>query len=143
MSSFTQRIKENYGKRKGIKAISPVIATIILIAVALILALIVGVFAFGLFSSHAKAVTLASGNLSGGKFTMSFQNPGSSGVGVTTVTLSGPGTLGTCTPSPSGIPAGGSLTSTCTVTGVGAGNDYDYVIQLNNSQSISGVVVAT
>ena len=55
------------------KAITPVIATIILIAVTLVLALVVGAYAFGLFGSNVKTVTLTSGNLFAG-----YLNPVSS-----------------------------------------------------------------
>ncbi|MGA2876577.1 MAG: archaellin/type IV pilin N-terminal domain-containing protein [Nitrososphaerales archaeon] len=48
------------------KAVTPVIATIILIAGTLVLALVVGAYTFGLFGSNVKTVTLSSATLYGG-----------------------------------------------------------------------------
>jgi flagellin-like protein len=50
----------------GKKGVTPVIATIILIAGTLVLALVVGAYTFGLFGSNVKTVTLASATLYGG-----------------------------------------------------------------------------
>jgi flagellin-like protein len=69
------------------KGITPVIATIILIAGTLVLALVVGAYTFGLFGSNVKTITLTSGNLAAGVtgnstkspsayLTMSLNNPG-------------------------------------------------------------------
>ncbi|HYB02915.1 MAG TPA: archaellin/type IV pilin N-terminal domain-containing protein, partial [Nitrososphaerales archaeon] len=48
------------------KGVTPVIATIILIAGTLVLALVVGAYTFGLFGSNVKTVTLSSATLYGG-----------------------------------------------------------------------------
>jgi flagellin-like protein len=71
------------------KGITPVIATIILIAGTLVLALVVGAYTFGLFGTNVKNVELTAGNLSSGpnastvnnvcagaNFAMTFNNPG-------------------------------------------------------------------
>ncbi|MDG6994283.1 MAG: hypothetical protein JRN52_00050 [Nitrososphaerota archaeon] len=60
MTQISIRLKQHK------RAITPVIATIILIAVTLVLALVVGAYAFGLFGSNVKTVTLTSGNLFAG-----------------------------------------------------------------------------
>jgi len=58
----TQRLRMKNSKR----GVTPVIATIILIAGTLVLALVVGAYTFGLFGSNVKTVTLASATLYGG-----------------------------------------------------------------------------
>ncbi len=72
------------------KGVTPVIATIILIAGTLVLSLVVGAYTFGLFGSNVKTTeltygllnsgvaTLASANSScgGAEFQMTFNNPG-------------------------------------------------------------------
>jgi len=100
MNTSTLRMK--YSK----KGVTPVIATIILIAGTLVLALVVGAYTFGLFGSNVKTVTLSSATLYGGvtasasatatsSITISLNNPGSAttitgisltGAGITTVT---------------------------------------------------------
>jgi len=83
------------------KAVTPVIATIILIAGTLVLALVVGAYTFGLFGSNVKTVTVSSATLYGGtpaigaglatsSFTMSLNNPGSAST-ITSLTLTGTG----------------------------------------------------
>ena len=71
MSQFSQRLKD----RK--RAIHPVIATIVLIAVTLVLALVVGAYTFGLFGSNVKAITLTSATLyTRGIFEFGLKNAG-------------------------------------------------------------------
>jgi len=83
------------------KGVTPVIATIILIAGTLVLALVVGAYTFGLFGSNVKTVTLSSATLYGGvsatassaatsSITISLNNPGSATV-ITGITLTGAG----------------------------------------------------
>ena len=83
------------------RAVTPVIATIILIAGTLVLALVVGAYTFGLFGSNVKTVTLSSATLYGGvtaytataatsSLTMSLNNPGSATT-ITGITLTGAG----------------------------------------------------
>jgi flagellin-like protein len=83
------------------KAVTPVIATIILIAGTLVLALVVGAYTFGLFGSNVKTVTLASATLYGGltasqsaaataSLSLSLNNPGSATT-ITSITLTGTG----------------------------------------------------
>ena len=84
-------------------AVTPVIATIILIAGTLVLALVVGAYTFGLFGSNVKTVTLSSATLYGGTellasgtptgtsyIVFSLNNPGSSS-SITGETLTGSG----------------------------------------------------
>jgi len=86
------------GSKKGV---TPVIATIILIAGTLVLALVVGAYTFGLFGSNVKTVTLSSATLYGGvsataaqaatsSITISLNNPGSATV-ISGITLTGAG----------------------------------------------------
>jgi flagellin-like protein len=58
--------KTTFRMKGSKKAVTPVIATIILIAGTLVLALVVGAYTFGLFGSNVKTVTLTSGNLFAG-----------------------------------------------------------------------------
>src|SRR5579864_7571006 len=93
----TQRLRMKTSK----KGVTPVIATIILIAGTLVLALVVGAYTFGLFGSNVKTVTLASATLYGGiaayqaglatsSITFSLNNPGSAST-ITSITLTGTG----------------------------------------------------
>jgi flagellin-like protein len=86
------------------KGVTPVIATIILIAGTLVLALVVGAYTFGLFGSNVKTVTLSSATLYGGvtawqasiatsSISLSLNNPGSAST-ISSLTLTGTG-LGT------------------------------------------------
>jgi len=86
---------------KKTAAVTPVIATIILIAGTLVLALVVGAYTFGLFGSNVKTVTLSSATLYGGvaaygagqatsSISLSINNPGSATT-VTSITLTGTG----------------------------------------------------
>jgi flagellin-like protein len=83
------------------RGVTPVIATIILIAGTLVLALVVGAYTFGLFGSNVKTVTLSSGTLFGGKsatasqggianLVVSLNNPGSASY-ITSLTMTGSG----------------------------------------------------
>ena len=54
------------GMKGSKRGVTPVIATIILIAGTLVLALVVGAYTFGLFGSNVKTVTLSSATLYGG-----------------------------------------------------------------------------
>jgi flagellin-like protein len=76
--------------RSSKRGVTPVIATIILIAGTLVLALVVGAYTFGLFGTNVKNVQLTAANLSSGpdattsttaacsgaNFAMTFNNPG-------------------------------------------------------------------
>jgi len=98
MNTKTLRMKSS---KRGV---TPVIATIILIAGTLVLALVVGAYTFGLFGSNVKTVTLSSATLYGGTttvatkasnssatyITFSLNNPGSSS-SLTGLTLTGSG----------------------------------------------------
>ncbi len=83
------------------KAVTPVIATIILIAATIVLALVVGAYTFGLFGSNVKTVTLVSATLYGGvtavanssspatsSISLSLNNPGSAST-ISSFTLTG------------------------------------------------------
>ncbi|MDG6904894.1 MAG: hypothetical protein JRN20_03815 [Nitrososphaerota archaeon] len=99
MNTKTLRMKNS---KKGV---TPVIATIILIAGTLVLALVVGAYTFGLFGSNVKTVTLSSATLYGGVtnstdtttaglgtsyMTFSLNNPGSTS-SISSITLTGSG----------------------------------------------------
>lgn len=117
------------GKSK--KGVTPVIATIILIAGTLVLALVVGAYTFGLFGSNVKTVTLSSATLYGGQadpsagqggsyVTFSLNNPGSAS-NITGVTVTGSGI--TAVSGFDNATFAGSCTGTCAsvFTGVSGG----------------------
>ena len=83
------------------KAVTPVVATIILIAGTIVLALVVGAYSFGLFGSNVATVTVSSATLYGGvsattssaatsSIVFALNNPGSATY-ITQLTLSGAG----------------------------------------------------
>jgi flagellin-like protein len=156
------------GSKKGV---TPVIATIILIAGTLVLALVVGAYTFGLFGSNVKTVTLSSATLYGGTeaaalgvplatssyVTFSLNNPGTAST-ITGVTLTGSaitavttwenaGGTGFLTSGNNNL-AGGQVTSyTFYPYGSGTntittGQTFNYVISFANGQSVSGSLIA-
>jgi len=155
------------GSKKGV---TPVIATIILIAGTLVLALVVGAYTFGLFGSNVKTVTLSSATLYGGTepaalgvpatgatyMTFSLNNPGSAST-ITTITITGAGitatsTWGTSTGT-SYLLAGNNALAAGQVTAytfypygtaqsITTGQTFNYVISFANGQSVSGSVIA-
>ncbi|SRR5579863_9242342 len=98
--------------RNGKKGVTPVIATIILIAGTLVLALVVGAYTFGLFGSNVKTIQLNSATLFGGAtlgsapattsacpttnayMTLSLNNPGAL-TSLSSVTITGSSNFGT------------------------------------------------
>ncbi|MHB1907900.1 MAG: archaellin/type IV pilin N-terminal domain-containing protein [Nitrososphaerales archaeon] len=142
--------------RNSKKGITPVIATIILIAVTLVLALVVGAYTFGLFGANTKTITVSSANLnaSNGVLTFAMSNPGSAAT-VTSLTLSG-ASLGTpitswtftvsgSTVVDSSVTGGGVTTLTATPSpsqSLTSGQTFNYVLAFSNGQSVSGVVIA-
>jgi flagellin-like protein len=121
--------KTTFRMKGSKKAVTPVIATIILIAGTLVLALVVGAYTFGLFGSNVKTITLPTAILTSGtegslstcsttctpataSLYLSFNNPGSatyissislSGAGFTSVTAWG-STPGTSTAGGTSVP---------------------------------------
>jgi flagellin-like protein len=166
------------------KAVTPVIATIILIAATIVLALVVGAYTFGLFGSNVKTVTLSSATLYAGNEWATSQPNGSStsvnGISYITFSLNNPGSLTTIssvTLTGSGIssvstwniwnatssvfkavgfgtggkynqmPAGTVTPFTFYVVGtanqaITTGQIYNYVLNFQNGQSVSGSLYA-
>jgi len=164
MNPTTLRMK--YGK----KGVTPVIATIILIAGTLVLALVVGAYTFGLFGSNVKTVTLSSATLYGGTevvaigppagtsayIVFSLNNPGSAST-ITGITLTGSGVTAVTnwednegTTYSNGVDnamAGGQVTSYTfypfgTAQSLTTGQVFNYVISFSNGQSVSGSLIA-
>ena len=182
----TQRLRMKNSK----KGVTPVIATIILIAGTLVLALVVGAYTFGLFGSNVKTVTFSSATLYGGvaasttvvstsSLTMSLNNPGSqsyitsmtnTGAGLTTPIAAWDNTsairvagntinFGSASMAIGGCPAPvwnnnvlcpGQVTSFTVYPEQGAGagiaittgQTFNYVINFQNGQSVSGSLIA-
>jgi len=180
----TQRLRMKNSKR----GVTPVIATIILIAGTLVLALVVGAYTFGLFGSNVKTVTLSSATLYGGvsasaavvatsSLTMSLNNPGSQSY-ITSVTVTGAGLVtpitawdntsavrvagntvnfGAASMAAGGCPTPawnnnvlcpGQVTSftvypeQAASVAITTGQTFNYVINFQNGQSVSGSLIA-
>jgi flagellin-like protein len=112
------------GSKKGV---TPVIATIILIAGTLVLALVVGAYTFGLFGSNVKTVTLSSATLYGGNEPIAIGNPPASGATYMTFALNNPGSASTIT---SITLTGAGITS---VTQWGTASGTGYLTSPNNA----------
>ena len=153
------------------KGVTPVIATIILIAGTLVLALVVGAYTFGLFGSNVKTVTLSSATLYGGTegsslgipapgstyITFSLNNPGSAST-ITGITLTGAGISAITSWENVGgtdlFLSGNNFLSAGQVSSytfypygnaanlITTGQTFNYVISFSNGQSVSGSVIA-
>jgi len=139
---------------KNRKAISPVLATVILIAITLIAAIAIAGFVFGLFGSFTSSAqvsgqvmtcTGASGATSPDCI-VTLRNTGTSNVAVTgcSLHLSGTAVTGVLTGGGPTIPASGAISETCTVAAGAAqtvGSEAVGSFSLSNGASvpISGV----
>ncbi len=153
------------------KGVTPVIATIILIAGTLVLALVVGAYTFGLFGSNVKTVTLSSATLYGGTegaalgvpaatssyITFSLNNPGTAST-ITGITLTGSAITAITTWENQGgtdlllsgnnALAGGQVSSFTfypygnALNTITTGQTFNYVISFANGQSVSGSLIA-
>ncbi len=138
-----------YGSQR--KAISPVLATVILIAITLIAAIAIAGFVFGLFGSFTSSahtsVSVTSCTAGGGNEAclLSFLNSGTANTAATTVcsvTWGGAAHAGTM--SGAAIVAGAIIANsvpvsgTCTVTGAtaAAGQQVVGAVQLTNGGSV-------
>ena len=112
------------------RGVTPVIATIILIAGTLVLALVVGAYTFGLFGSNVKTVTLSSATLYGGvssdaatnatsSLTLALNNPGSATY-ITSLSLTGTAitTVNSWCPNGDKVGAGGCVQVAWTAVGI-------------------------
>jgi flagellin-like protein len=140
-------------KNRTKKGVTPVIATIILIAGTLVLALVVGAYTFGLFGSNVKTITLSSsttlysgsiatvepttGACSSGPYLyLVVNNPGGA-TGINSVVISsGAGAIST---SAGGVynSVGSGSTGTCTAiptsaTAVGGGATTSFYLYFND-----------
>jgi len=146
--------KTTFRMKSSKKAVTPVIATIILIAATLVLALVVGAYTFGLFGSNVKTVTLTSATLYGGvsaygvttatsSLSLALNNPGSATT-ISSLTLTG---TGLPTPITSWSTTSGTASSVNFAnTGAGSANSMNpgavttftfYPITTGSSQSIT------
>ncbi len=120
----------------GKKGISPVLATVILIAITLIAAIGIAGFVFGLFGSFTSTARVSVSSVSfsavDGSYTVTLINGGSSSVNVVSMRVgSSPCTV----PSPAVLVVAGqstSFTGTCTVPGVITGTQYSGSVGLSN-----------
>ena len=141
--------------RNSKKGITPVIATIILIAATLVLALVVGAYTFGLFGANVKTITLSNGTIYGGttgSFQFTLSNPSTS-VTISSISVQGSWnstssaqSFWTFTPTSAGNGVT-SVTAKPPTLGSGdggavSGDVYNYVISFANGQAISGSLQA-
>jgi flagellin-like protein len=126
------------------KGISPVIATIILIAITIVIAIAVAGWVFGLFGSYSRtqAVTIvasASSCTASGNCQIMVSNQGGSAVTVVSASINGMSaslnTLNTV------IPAGSSEVVTVTLTGYTAGQTVQVQLGLSNGNTLSTTLV--
>jgi flagellin-like protein len=102
MGNCKSNMKMTIGHSHGRKAISPVIATVILIAITLIAAIAIAGFVFGLFSTNTNQANLSilgTVSCSSGVCTLTVQNSGAlageiTGVGPSTFTEDATGCAG-------------------------------------------------
>jgi len=114
---------------KNRKAISPVLATVILIAITLIAAIAIAGFVFGLFGSFTSSAQVSAqvqsctagttGSHSGNNVCIvTLRNTGTSNVAATgcSIQVGGTAAASTLTGAPLNVPASGSVSATCGVT---------------------------
>ncbi len=147
MTRFGQRLKDHK------KAIHPVIAVIILIAVTLVLALVVGAYTFGLFGSNVRTITLTTASLYvSGSFQFALKNPGTNTTISSVILTSGNGNQTSLSTSSiqvgnttTNMIAGGqvsSITLPVSASFLVSDQTYSYVITFQNGQSITGSQIA-
>jgi len=116
-------------RRTDKKAISPILATVILIAITLIAAIAIAGFVFGLFGTFTNTAQVQASPTTcvqaGGTESCSIvlTNTGNANTQVTgscSITYDGMTNSATVAPLPTVIPSGSSVTVTCTDTGPGA-----------------------
>ena len=103
------------------KAISPVLATVILIAITLVAGVAIAGFAFGLFGTLSATanvtvttLTCTHGTAAASKCVVNLENTGNAPASAASCSLSG--TASTLTGAPLAIPAGTTVSATCTTT---------------------------
>jgi flagellin-like protein len=139
-------------RRKNRKAISPVLATVILIAITLIAAVAIAGFVFGLFGSFTSSaqvsaqVTSCTNNAPNDVCVVLLTNTGTSNVVATGCSIQISGSAKTATPTgtaATSVPASGNAVATCSVAGAAqtVGSQAIGSISLSNGASVpfSGV----
>lgn len=104
------------------KAISPILATVILIAITLVASVAIAGYVFGLFGSFSSTaqILISSSNCSAGtgKCVVYFSNTGTATATVSSVSINFGGLgyvpMSACTPAIV-VPGGGSFSSTCVI----------------------------
>jgi archaeal type IV pilus assembly protein PilA len=123
--SFNKQVKKKVlmesRTRRSKKAISPVLATVILIAITLIAAVAIGGFVFGLFGTFTSTAQVSAGTVTCSGTpevcTLPLQNIGSANTAITGVcnmNLAGGNYVGTAAMVSGSLKAGSSAKVTCT-----------------------------
>lgn len=139
--------------RKKRKAVSPVLATIILIAITLVAAIAVAGFLFGLMGTFTNIALVAAGTVSCSGSPevcmVSLTNSGSGNVSITgdcTLTFAGTTYTSTAVVQSGNLSAGSSAVVSCTVPGSAhaiPGNQVVGWVNLRNGASVLFATIAT
>ena len=139
-------------RAKSKRAISPVIATIILVAITIVIAVAVAGWVFGLFGNYSKTangVTVVSGLSTCSRSTcyIVLSDQGANSVSVVGASVNGPSfsTVSASVVGSTVVPAGGALTVAISVTGgtFQAGGTYNIQIALSNGGTVTTTIVAS
>jgi flagellin-like protein len=134
-----------------LRGISPVIATVIILAVTIAIAIAVVGWVMGLFRSSAKGSvqlqilpnsTMTVGSNGSATLQLSVKNKGSSTAQITQVTVEGASSV-TCNDLPRTVAPGDVNTITCTVDGVTPGVTYTVYVYTADGSTFPGQVVAS
>jgi len=135
-------------RAKSKRAISPVIATIILVAITIVIAVAVAGWVFGLFGNYSKTangVTVVSGlsTCSSNTCNIVLSNQGANAVSVVGASVNGP-SVSSPTASTTFVPAGGTVTVAISVAGTfQPGGTYNIQIALSNGGTVTTTIVAS
>jgi len=133
-------------QRRKRKAISPVLATVILIAITLIAAIAIAGFVFGLFGSFTSSARVSAAvttctRASPATCNLSVQNTGTSNVAATAcfININGVSTTGTVGGTSAYTAGAGAVSTTCSIaatTGGAAGSSVVGSLQLTNGATV-------
>jgi flagellin-like protein len=146
-NKWTHRVTTNRAPRK---AISPVIATIILIAITIVIAIAVAGWVFGLFGSYSRtnAVTIvasaSSCTASQHQCNIVLSNQGSSAVTVVSASVYGQSAALNTISGGTVVPAGSSATVVVSISStIVAGQTVDIQLGLSNGATLTTTLVVS
>jgi flagellin-like protein len=142
-NKWTHRVTTNRAPRK---AISPVIATIILIAITIVIAIAVAGWVFGLFGSYSRtnAVTIvaSASSCTPTSCTIELSNQGGSAVTVVSASVDGQTSSVSLSGTNTVVPAGQTAVVTVSLPqGIVAGQTVDIQLGLSNGATLTTTLV--